>query len=127
MIDVKELRIGNWVSDGFVFFDITEDDMIETIQYSQVNYGNLDVEPIELTVEWLIKFDLIYSELTKLYHCNGMGLWHKCNEFYLYDNSIEDITEFEHELCRRGLKVKYVHQLQNLYFALTNEELIIKN
>jgi hypothetical protein len=29
-------------------------------------------------------------------------------------------------MCNIGKEIKYVHQLQNLYFALTGEELLLK-
>jgi hypothetical protein len=63
-----------------------------------------DYEPIPLTEEWLLKFGFI---------------WHgdiKILKGYL--NNYVDGNGETH--------LKYVHQLQNLYFALTNEELKIE-
>jgi hypothetical protein len=43
------------------------------------------------------------------------------NGFIIYQYGDNFVFEY-----REGVKVKYVHQLQNLYFALTGEELTIK-
>ena len=56
-----------------------------------------DFRPIPLTEEWLLKF----------------GFERTYNSQFRY---------FGHYI-----KIKYVHELQNLYFALTGQELTIKN
>jgi hypothetical protein len=74
-----------------------------------------DVYGLKLTEEWLLKFGftLITSD------CESPSDW-----YYRHDNltgSIDNLTwKYTHQ---HGLKLKYVHQLQNLYFALTGEEL----
>ena len=75
------------------------------------------IKPIPLTEEWLVKFGfengttqdlkvITNATITK----NGMreGVWN----LYLGHNAID-------------VNFKYVHQLQNLYFALTGNELQI--
>ena len=73
-----------------------------------------EVKPIELTEEWLIKFGfkkMNYKLLNKIvFYSETWDIEFSDNEFYMPDI---------------GIVVKYVHQLQNLYFALTNEELSI--
>lgn len=69
-------------------------------------------EPIPLTEQWLFKFgfetnDVRYWQISSFrLHINRYGEW------------IFKVETFEKE-------IKYVHQIQNLYFALTSEELKI--
>tara|TARA_R110001606_G_scaffold40313_1_gene110243 strand:+ start:319 stop:702 length:384 start_codon:yes stop_codon:yes gene_type:complete len=66
--------------------------------------------PIPLTEEWLKRLGFEYSDL------NGdSGLW-KIPPFQIYGKYNQFIYDYK-------LDVNYVHQLQNLYFALTGEEL----
>lgn len=136
-MEVKDLRIGNLVYGGF------EDDeensnhsvclvtglsegqhlgegwnfMLENMERKDVeNY--YEMKPIELTQEWFDKFGFY-----------KMGMW----------KIIKDV-EFS-KLIGYGLAIKgidgynrlnqnsilYVHQLQNLFHALTGEELTLNN
>tara|TARA_B110000285_G_C15119691_1_gene616346 strand:- start:2073 stop:2405 length:333 start_codon:yes stop_codon:yes gene_type:complete len=102
-----ELRVGNlfqWIeiaSMGIGVDVITKDN-----HYTYEDFK----EPIPLTEEWLKRFGFEYSDL------NGdSGLW-KIPPFQIYGKCNQFIYEY-------ALDVNYVHQLQNLYFALTGEEL----
>lgn len=76
-------------------------------------------KPIPLTEEWLVKFG-IYTYESKEFLNKGVVYYSSDNVFYIYSGmGDEDSYGFK-------IEIKYVHQLQNLYFALTNEELIIK-
>jgi hypothetical protein len=101
----SELRIGNYVyfEDKLLKFDF------------EMGWNFDYIKPIPLTEEWLLKFgfekDGIYYEnahlqLSKMTSKNGYDCY--CTDL--------DFSIFMTEL-------KHVHQLQNLYFALTNEEL----
>ena len=69
-----------------------------------------EIEPIPLTEEWLLK--LGYTKLSNSsFIDSGHGIW-ICNGLFMCD--------------KNGIVLKHVHQLQNLYFALTNQELTIK-
>lgn len=79
------------------------------------NIFDFKCKPIPLTEEWLVKFG---------FENEGFDYWNGPVFFELCDcgngewrNSI-NCHEYEH-----GIAIKYVHQLQNLYFALTGEEL----
>lgn len=82
------------------------------------------IQPIPLTEEWLVKFG--FEKPAETWYLNGFGVWQT-----LCGN--KDGTEFIgffYELRDRGIvdkHIEHVHQLQNLYFALTGEELTIKN
>ena len=132
MIKTNELRIGNYVSvdKGFemLVHSIYKDDTLyldfipPLVNEADVWEEDVkDVSPIELTEEWLLKFGFtkhnmegyevhfkynhpkLHSGITALYNAN-------------FSIKLDDVA--------RG--VKYVHQLQNLYFALTGNELNIK-
>ena len=70
-------------------------------------------EPIPLTEEWLLQFGF---EHTRYGFIKG-GL-HLDNDFSLF---IEDETGFN----TWSVELKYVHQLQNLYFAIIGQELTL--
>jgi len=82
------------------------------------------IEPIQLTEEWLLRFgfklekdvDYFYVIKTKQ---KGITLEVEPNgRTILFDNKNIKFIDI--------LPIKYVHQLQNLYFAITGEELEVK-
>jgi len=90
---------------------------VETISKFLINgIGISAIEPIPLTEEWLLRFGF-EKELDGFYRKNKSGII----EFCFYDNGILATTQ---SVCLSHFK--YVHQLQNLYFSLTNNELTIK-
>lgn len=89
-------------------------------------YNQFDefVEPIPLTEEWLVKFgfEKVNDNFMTIesYHYENKNCW-----IYLIADGFElelNTLSERNNLCRT---YKYVHQLQNLYFALTGEELTI--
>jgi len=72
-----------------------------------------DVEPIPITEEWLLKLGFINDDAQR-YFKNGIYL-------ILYD---EGCTILHNQI---HINYFYVHQLQNLYFALTGKELTYGN
>ena len=135
-LSAKDLRIGN-----YLYFDneVNEVEEIEMICNSEwVGEGkkwwlettNLEGEllinfkPISLTEEWLEKlgFNCKYKSVNNNW---DIGSFHVSQTSDVDDdnNRIEQKEEFFYDYY---LELKYVHQLQNLYFALTNEELTIK-
>ena len=121
-MEASELRIGNYVTSNTKLLEnevLTVTDINEThVQaWTKGPLGASDeyLEPIPLTEEWLIKFG---------FECDGRG------EIRLPDFIIESFHDGYHytagEGCMFGVPILYVHQLQNLYFALTGNELILK-
>ena len=121
----NELRIGNYVYDTLGKVNKID---LEAITYIVIKPHN-QVKPIPLTEEWLLKFDMEFtdgfSSSRKLYLNN-------------YENDISKITYSPKEgllrLSNGDTKgtmliphIKYVHQLQNIYFALTGIELTFKS
>jgi hypothetical protein len=131
----NELRIGNWINSNSYgkyqvqardFGYIAEELMLLT------NPPKPIVEPIPLTEEWLVKFGFKHHfedeyELVIRGFRQDNEPYGKIN-YYLLDNRC-----FIHSGLASGgddygfmAKIQHVHQLQNLYFALTGEELTIK-
>jgi hypothetical protein len=78
----------------------------------------VNLMPIPLTEEWLLKFGFKESgrDINIIHWYNGV----------IYLNSYElDFNGYWLRYYRGRIhcKINYVHQLQNLYFALTGEEL----
>jgi hypothetical protein len=118
-----EIRIGNWVDLGGMR-------NLYQIKDEGFGFGCLNLNPIPLTEELLVKFGLKYEE-AGVYGKSGwfIKIPIQDNPTYLYFNN--------HLQCSLFVKInpfvfidintlKYVHQLQNLYFALTGEELNYK-
>ena len=114
-----ELRIGNLI------FQSGQITTIENISRSindweRVNNKRLfDCTPIPLTEEWLLKFGF---EKTKENFCT-----YDLGKISIYMPSIyyEEGRTYFNSWVIIEKSPKYVHQLQNLYFALTGEELKI--
>lgn len=121
-MNASELRIGNWVkvptTDGSDVFT-----QIEPSNYCHEWNSEISIEsynPIPLTEEWLVKFGF-----EKIYHS-----WiHDEFDFDIVMHGhryvLADISEDSGRYFAHG-KFQFVHQLQNLYFALTGEELTLK-
>ncbi len=75
-----------------------------------------DFEPIPLTEEWLFKFGF-HLDPYKNYELNNVFI-HRLT----FTLDIFEDDDWHHI----PVKLKYVHQLQGLYFYLTGEELTIK-
>ena len=113
-MEAKELRINNIVS-------IVGKPSNERFNYSLPSGQSIDMifvkrnnhypKPIPLTEEWLVEFGFEKA-------LNG---WWSDNEIWSYNDG-----KFYLGANTYLSNVKYVHQLQNLYFALTNEELTLK-
>ena len=123
-MEAKDLRIGNYI-------DYTTEREIVTMQTTYeylrlIHNGNKNFKPIQLTEEWLLKFGFKYN---KLQFCSNTIIVHqyKIKGICL---SIDERKVNKHEYSFFGNNfirtVKHVHQLQNLYFALTGEELKLK-
>ncbi len=98
----NELRVGNFVNPSSPI---------------KINYHDIEISdvlnPIQLTEEWVLKFGFeLYGESgnDKYFTKNGFNIA-ILDEQYYFTGVID------------GKKINYVHQLQNLYFALTEEEI----
>jgi hypothetical protein len=125
MIQPKELRIGNWFDDvnNKSYMGPTRQQVESIDRYGvnkwqdmgssgQVEFENM--EPIPLTPEILEKCGFFRNEYEKFIFN------HMSREISLF----EDINNRIRLRCdTHQVLIDHLHQLQNLYFALTGEEL----
>lgn len=121
MIEIKEIRIGNYVNDYLgntvKVTDIYKGLIYHTENKIGVTHGNI-LEPIPLTEEILLKCGFEYLD--------DLGIFFKgLFEIQKLRLGIDLRERFEVMLYDFNPSLDYLHQLQNIYFALTGEELII--
>jgi len=111
----NELRIGNYIS--------TDKGILQKVNFNTFEYLANDkfaphdaIDPIPITEEWLLKFGFDKA-VNKPIYIRWAGRFKI--KYYLAINSLAIIGS-------SSLELKYVHQLQNLYYALTGTELEIK-
>lgn len=135
---ITDFRIGN----RFLFkvdsndpeFEWVESEVISVdAQTGMINglYFEENIKPIPLTEDWLLKFDFHRIDLTE----NGSGrapYWIRwCSDFVLEEYHGESTFakpedyNFYWSVGKYTVGLYSVHQIQNLYFALTGEELTI--
>ncbi len=111
----QELRIGNLVlrkaflpeNNNYHEITVTHNDIEACVR------SFADFEPIPLTEKWLLKFGFEHREFS-----------FDRGSFFLSKRTGKN--EYLYQAHTNRFQVKYVHQLQNLYFALTGCELEIK-
>jgi hypothetical protein len=127
MTNHHDLRIGNWIQDvgeGELF-------QVDKISKDRIIAGAMTIYPagfefdhyVPLTEEWLLKFGFKF-ELDSYYIDLHPSVWgflsiDKQDFSFSLEKEVGDVAI-------PGDAIKYVHQLQNLYFALTGLELTIK-
>jgi len=134
MIKAKELRIGN-----FLYRQTLPVIPANFINKEIISVGKVDEDlfndkidcqfaPIPLTEEWLLKFG--FEKYDEEYWFNPQyPSYEICINnpirFYLPED-IKDESEY-YSTKDSNCVIKYVHQLQNLYHALTGQELQLTN
>jgi hypothetical protein len=117
-----DLRIGNLVTQIIERSTHNEEKTI-TIEWQELMWISRDrvdfYKPIPLTEEWFVKF--------------GFTLYNKENPIMFKgvvfieqrQKTLIGTQFFTFHFDGNTIKIQYIHQLQNLYFALTNEELTL--
>lgn len=104
----NELRVGNWVNNN------EEDYQITSATIGQLERGNSTATPIKLTRKWLLRFG--GKKVKGLdWSIKFGGLQFYCRYNKKWYSSIDGLYLSD--------RIQYVHQLQNLYFAITGFEL----
>ena len=132
----NELRIGNLVDLGNRIAKIIEISnlscVVVDLEETQDTIEDYErTKPILLTEEWLYKFGfkdidkddndyITYTDPNHNYYLQ-IDVRRKDGKYSILDNSFNDLRDFS------MVDIMYVHQLQNLYFALTGEELTFKS
>lgn len=117
---VSELRIGNYTTDNVEIKIISAEDILYLSQNDNIHSCNA----IPLTEEILKKCGLTYRNggIGGQDQWAGYGHWGiDKDEFYLIGTKSGQIWFQRNDKW----KIEYVHQLQNLYFSLTGDELKI--
>lgn len=138
-MEAKHLRIGNYIQDvnhperECIVFRLTSGcDYSIAYSYNKAfedSYAHqrMDaLQPIPLTEDWLLRFG--FDKETRV----GENKYYK--DRYLIENGISQFFDngysfritTDNQNSTHAASVKYVHQLQNLYFALTGTELELK-
>ena len=109
----EELRLGNLVSnmnprynDSILTIESIGDNHEVNVFYRK--YLLSELEPIPLTEEWLLKLGAKKDKIDNTYYLSEFEIM--LPNFFRYKTSMIS-------------RIDYVHQLQNLYFALIGEEL----
>ena len=116
-LSATELRIGNLVgiasSLNFSIGKVTLISNNRILLDNKISNKNHKFIPIELTEEWLLRFGFEKdNELNFVKFSFKVHFWSNYNS-YMYG------------WIGGNIEIKYVHQLQNIYFALTGQELIL--
>jgi hypothetical protein len=114
----SELRIGNIVRYG------ANNRVLDAELFLQLLKYTTPFDPIPLTEEWLLKlgfkqcgYEMLswkHETLLPSFNLDGIN-WADFDE--------PDYQFLNYKVADEILRIDYVHQLQNLYFALTSEEL----
>ena len=119
MLKANELRIGNLILfDGKITHANTRNIAYISNSNRLKNGDSIAFEPIKLTEEWLLKAG--FEKLTSI----EKGF--KSNS-YTYGRGFSFIVHLNNGLLStnfwQGNEKKFLHQLQNIFFSLTGEEL----
>jgi len=123
-MNANELRIGNLIQKNDEICEVSSIHSDSTIRI--FNNDKTDTfgcfvlrifNPIPLTEEWLFKFGFEKDEE---------------NEYWFWKNCVSvsvlgyiELLSFNRQSFKTNIQLKYIHQLQNFYFALTGKELVV--
>lgn len=130
----SELRLGNFIQDKFGVTDVVRE--LNNLISDRVNVDIYDdyFSPIPLTEDWLVKFGFSGNEMIAEGLINGYSLKYIdygefSNKFVIVQASegyyLAEDGDFELFVYPSSRPFRFLHQLQNLYFALTGQELTI--
>lgn len=113
MIDPKELRIGNYLLSGGVAIQIDAAHLCDLLTSEYYLLGHTQ---IPITHEWLERLGFAVGKRSIYKDFGFFEIEYERDQLYI------GINEYQDSLYH----IQYVHQLQNLVYALTGQELIIK-
>ena len=123
-LSANELRIGNYVFGKSPEREKWEEPYIiglwdlESLLYHK---ERINIKPIPITEEWLLKLGfhkIAEDDFDKTFGIGQISI--RKSKLYISDKSGVYLNQ------KRIAIIQYVHQLQNLYFALTGQELKTK-
>lgn len=122
MIEPRELRVGNLIYDNqgkVVEIDSITKKGVNISFYGETLDLSVDINPIPLTEEWLIKLGFERDPW-------GFCLEDRLSLSFSVTINGDFLPCWKDKVLSSGFVVKAVHQLQNLFFALTGEDLELK-
>jgi hypothetical protein len=127
MIQVQELRIGNLVSLRGEIVTVKGIGINSALHERGENPAG-DLEGIPITEEWLLKFGFTFVSAPSFYgfDCNKKFNGGVFRGAFLRTSSDKGFYYLGFLVNGTHKKVKYIHQLQNLFYCLTGEELSLK-
>jgi len=116
-MNANELRIGNYILDGKDVWEVDNATIFTMVDHDE----EWHYKPIPLTEEWLVRFG--FND-----YKDRFSLTNGCCDDDFWIEIVEEIKGVREKMfCLRysklNLHIEHVHQLQNLYFALTGQEL----
>jgi hypothetical protein len=122
MIKATELRIGNFIMENGQAIKVKSlsDWSSEEINDTGIHYDLFS--PISLDTTWLMKLGYCTEISNQGTNVESVPFYSNDSYLALDWNTLEPIWQG----IELDIKLQYVHQLQNLYFILTGEELEIK-
>jgi DNA-directed RNA polymerase subunit M/transcription elongation factor TFIIS len=128
----NDFRIGNLINykvfdeldERKSWYELSEIDHDDLRFFSLKDDEDEDYQMIPLTKEWLYNFGFSVRKESSNFYYFGYGENPRTKDWMLCLKYFEDENRFF--FMNGHHTIKYVHQLQNLYFALTGEELKIK-
>ena len=138
MVKVNELRVGNlfqsmgMIQTVFEILDNTDRGRIKQEGYENLiipienknQYKPIEIHGIPLAENWLVEFNISKNNPNGYYVLNG--------NIYIGINPKDHLNYGQVYLLQTNetllyvVTINYIHQLQNLYFALTGQELTRK-
>ena len=111
-MEVKELRIGNWINyQGINEMQVKLDEFSDLFNGEDVIE---DYKPIPLSEQWLLKFGFeehhIKQGFGKLYYHRGVDIYKKDGVIVFYVHTNRNWVVFE-----------YVHEIQNFFSSLDRD------
>lgn len=116
MIKANELRVGNTIEssigDEWHEYSVTAD-TIQNFSYDPFDVANKFNRPVPLTPEIWRRCGFEFNQKHCFWSIGNFRIVQWCDNIYKLSDDLE-------------VRLDYLHQLQNLYFSLTGEELVLK-
>ncbi len=125
----NDLRVTNLIENDrivnaiiFIGYDSVE---LITPQGNNITARLELIKPVLLTKDWLLKLGAKKNQLPNGYWLSVANLKAELH-FETFDNTDEIVTTLIGQTCELILdRIKYVHDLQNIYYSLTKTELSV--
>lgn len=120
----SELRLGNWYYVKTITGEWREEQLKRGANLDALDGCSIDeAKPIPLTEEWLLKFGFDEVDGNQFYKFFDLGDF----RVFIHNEGDSVFVHWKGERIEPYTNNFYIHSFQNLYFALINEELKLKD